>query len=77
MQQAQIDQLANLPLPTRLQAMEVLWESFTKSAADVVPAWHQEVLSQRLARLDAGLEKVIPWAKAKQNLRQMTGMQAT
>jgi hypothetical protein len=77
MQQAQIDQLANLPLPTRLQAMEVLWESFTKGAADVVPAWHQEVLSQRLARLEAGLEKMIPWGKAKQNLRQMTGMQAT
>jgi len=77
MQQAQIDQLANLPLPTRLQAMEVLWESFTKGAADVVPAWHQEVLSQRLARLEAGLEKMIPWTKAKQNLRQMTGMQAT
>ena len=76
MQQAQLDQLANLPLSTRLQAMEVLWESFVKGAADVVPAWHQEVLGQRLAQLDVGLEKVIPWAKAKQNLHQMTGLQA-
>ena len=77
MQQVQIEQLANLPLPTRLQAMELLWESFAKDATDVVPKWHQQVLSHRLAKLDAGLEIIIPWTKAKQDLRQMTGMQAT
>ena len=45
--------LATLPLAERLQAMEVLWDSLCRDdSADVSPAWHAEVLTQRLANID-------------------------
>jgi putative addiction module component (TIGR02574 family) len=71
----QIDQLAHLPIATRLQAMEVIWDSFsygTPSQSEVVPDWHQDVLSQRMARLRSGAEKTMPWQQAKAQLREMT-----
>jgi Putative addiction module component len=71
----QIDQLAHLPIATRLQAMEVIWDSFSygrSAQSDVVPSWHQDVLSQRMERLRSGAEITMPWQQAKAQLRAMT-----
>jgi hypothetical protein len=71
----QIDQLAHLPIATRLQAMEVIWDSFSygiPSHSDVVPSWHQDVLSQRMERLRSGAEKTMSWQQAKAQLHAMT-----
>ena len=39
----------------RLQAMELLWRSITGQPDNVKsPAWHGKVLSQRLAKVEAG-----------------------
>jgi hypothetical protein len=39
----------------KLQAMEVLWESLCRDAAEIEsPAWHGEVLSERLVALERG-----------------------
>ena len=39
----------------RLQAIELLWTSISRSSANVSsPAWHGEVLAARKARVDAG-----------------------
>lgn len=57
-------ELATLSLPQRLQAMEVLWESLTRDAAyDPSPAWHADVLSERVREIDAGT--ATDWAQAK------------
>jgi hypothetical protein len=69
-----LDEIAHLPTQERLQAMELLWKSFRDSAQvdDVVPLWHQQVLTDRLNRLAQGAEKTTPWAQAKDRLRALT-----
>jgi len=52
----------------RLQTMELLWKSFSGSEQEVQsPDWHCEVLSGRLAKVEAGEGKflTIPELKAR------------
>ena len=57
-------ELSTLPLAQRLQAMEVLWESLSHdSNYDPSPAWHADVLAQRVREIEAG--QVTDWADAK------------
>lgn len=54
------DHLKALPLTDRLLAMEALWESFAHTPAlNIIPEWHQQVLSARLQKLHAGQEQTI------------------
>jgi hypothetical protein len=47
-------------LPERLQTMELLWRSFSGSEDEVPsPDWHGEVLSERLAKVEAGEGKFL------------------
>jgi putative addiction module component (TIGR02574 family) len=64
-----IDDIVRQPLPVRLQAMERLWDSLCDEP-DSVPAWHAGVLAQRVADLDSGIDKTIPWDEAKIRIRQ-------
>jgi hypothetical protein len=57
-------ELSSLPLAQRLEAMEVLWESLSHdSAYDPSPAWHADVLAQRVRDIEAG--QATDWADAK------------
>lgn len=57
-------ELSTLPLAQRLEAMEVLWESLSHdSAYDPSPAWHADVLAQRMGEIQAG--KATDWTDAK------------
>lgn len=39
----------------RLQAMEIIWRSFAGASHEIPsPDWHGDVLSARLAKVDAG-----------------------
>jgi hypothetical protein len=39
----------------RLQAMELLWRSFAGASQEIPsPDWHGDILSERLAKVDAG-----------------------
>ena len=61
-------QSMSLSLSERLQAMELLWRSFSASEDEVPsPDWHGEVLSERLAKVEAGEGKflTIPELKAR------------
>lgn len=64
-------EITRLPLNEKLQLMESLWDALCREpAADQpVPDWHEAVIKERLARLDAGEEELIPWEEAKQRLR--------
>lgn len=63
-----------MPTQDRLQAMELLWQSFRQDphTEDVVSAWHQQVLRERLIRLQEGVEKTTAWPQAKEKLRALT-----
>ena len=57
-------ELSTLPLAQRLEAMEVLWDSLSHdSAYDPSPAWHADILAQRVREIEAG--QGTDWADAK------------
>ena len=43
-----------MPVADRLRLMESLWDSLcdAKNANDALPAWHDDVLAERMVRLD-------------------------
>ena len=57
-------ELSTLPLAQRQEAMEVLWASLMHdSVYDSSPAWHKDLLAQRVSEIEAG--KATSWAEAK------------
>jgi len=66
--------IAALPVAEKLQLMESLWESLCRedSGEPAVPAWHKEVLAERLSRLDNGDEPLSTWQDAKKRIREQT-----
>lgn len=57
-------ELTKLPLAQRLEAMEVLWDSLTHDAAyNPSPAWHADILAERVLEIEAG--KTMAWDEAK------------
>lgn len=69
--------LAKMPISEKIQLMESLWESLSNDplAAEVVPAWHGDVLAKRAVLLDQGQETVSAWDDAKQRIRNQTAKQ--
>lgn len=65
-----MSELAQWPLVDRLQAMEILWASLAHDPAhNPSPAWHEEIVAHRIARLEAGQETLQPWGDAKKDIR--------
>ena len=63
--------LDEMTVEEKLQAMEAIWASLAKNPDDVPsPAWHGEVLRERLRQVEAGEAHFIPWEEAKKNLRR-------
>ncbi|MEI8313352.1 MAG: addiction module protein [Verrucomicrobiota bacterium] len=55
----------------RLQAMELLWNSISRSSAPVEsPAWHQDVLAARRAKVDAGQGSFLSVSELRARLNQ-------
>ena len=53
--------IAKLPVAEKLLLMERLWDALRVQAdSSVVPAWHKDVLAERLSRLDAGDDSFRP-----------------
>ncbi len=55
----------------KLKLMETLWDSLCIQSTGGVasPAWHGEVLEERLRRLASGEETIAPWKEAKERIR--------
>lgn len=61
--------IEHMSVAERFQAMEVIWGSFLKAPEEVAsPSWHGEVLSQRLAKVEAGLGKFLTLEQLKERL---------
>ena len=60
-------ELTKLPLAQRLEAMEVLWDSLSHDESyDPSPAWHAQVLSERVKEIEAG--QTMSWDEAKSRI---------
>ena len=63
--------LDEMTVEEKLEAMEAIWASLAKNPDDVPsPAWHGDVLRERLRQVEAGETHFIPWEEAKENLRR-------
>ena len=63
--------IVGMPVADRLKLMETLWDSLCAHSGTgmELPAWHGEVLEERLRRLASGEETVTPWKEAKERIR--------
>ena len=60
--------IKKMSVAERLQAMELLWDSFLYEGVEVdSPSWHGDVLSQRKAKVDSGKGNFISLNKLKRS----------
>ena len=64
-----ITEICGLPLNTKLQIMEALWEDLRSRAESVpVPEWHKELLDARRKAVEGGQEVILEWNDVKHSL---------
>jgi hypothetical protein len=62
--------LDKMTVAEKLRAMELLWADLSRNDAQLEsPAWHEEVLRDREAKIKSGTEKFMDWETAKKQLR--------
>lgn len=67
-QAADIEQMG---VEERLQAMELLWASLTRTPESVPsPEWHGQVLADRLAKIERGEGEFLTVAEVKARLQK-------
>jgi hypothetical protein len=55
----------------KLRAMEMLWADLSRDEAELEsPAWHEDVLRDREAKIKSGKESFMDWEIAKKRLRK-------
>lgn len=63
--------LNEMTLHEKLAAMESLWEDLSRTPEAIEsPAWHKEVLEERLQQLAEGKTRFVDWETAKEALRK-------
>lgn len=63
--------LKDMTLKEKLEAMESLWEDLARTPEAIEsPAWHKEVLDERLRDLQEGKSQFVDWETAKETLRK-------
>ena len=71
----QVADIERMTVDERLQAMELLWTSLTRTPDDVAsPDWHGEVLAGRLPKIKRGEGEFLTLADAKARLQKPTAM---
>lgn len=63
--------IAAMPVLEKLMLMEKLWASLCEKTSDdmPVPAWHEEVLTERMRRIASGEEVTSSWSEARERIR--------
>jgi len=63
--------IAQMSRQEKLQVMEALWSDLSQPAGEIEsPSWHESVLKETAARVDAGQEQATDWETAKRGLRK-------
>lgn len=65
-----IDELKNLTVSERLEVIEVLWNSLQPDVDITSPDWHQEVLKQRVDKINGGEASFISVKKLRDYANQ-------
>ena len=66
MKDTQLDQLRSLSTPDKLLVMEVLWEELYHTQVNTpTPSWQENILRDRVAKVESGEETPIDWDAAK------------
>ncbi len=61
--------LENMSVEEKLQAVESLWDDMCSKAGVISsPAWHQDVLTDRNAMQERGVDDFEDWEAAKRNI---------
>ena len=69
----QAAEIERMTVDERLQAMELLWTSLTRTPEAVPsPGWHGEVLASRLAKIERGEGEFLTLVKVKARLQKPT-----
>jgi len=64
-------QLKQMSLEEKLQAMEALWDDLCRQEEQLAsPAWHGDVLEERVASLGRGDEIPEDWEAAKEAIKK-------
>ncbi len=68
----QAAKLVTLPLPQRMHAMELLWNSLTQGqqAQDMTPDWHKKTVLARVRQFRARLETSSSLEQTKKNIQK-------
>jgi len=62
--------LDKMSIAEKLRAMEMLWADLSRNEAQwESPAWHEDVLRDREAKVKSGKESFMDWETAKKQLR--------
>jgi putative addiction module component (TIGR02574 family) len=65
----QVD-IERMTIPQRMEVIDRLWASIVQSGEDVPsPAWHEDVLKERVAHVKSGKAKFYTLEEARQKLR--------
>ena len=69
----QVAEIERMSLEERLQAMELLWSSIARTPEAVdSPEWHNDVLAERLAKMERGEGEFLTLAQLKDRLLKPT-----
>ncbi len=64
-------EIEKMSLEERLQAMELLWASISSQAEELPsPAWHEQVIKDRLEKIQRGEGEFLTLDQVKEHLRK-------
>lgn len=62
-------EIEKMSLEQKLEAMELLWKFISEKPDEVPsPAWHEEIVTERLAKIDQGEAKFFSIEEARERL---------
>ena len=63
--------LHEMTIQEKLALMESIWEDLSRSPDAIeLPAWHKEILDERLQKAAEGTARFVDWEEAKARIRE-------
>lgn len=65
-------ELSRMTIEEKLREMEALWDDLSRLHESLPsPAWHGEILAERLAKVEAGEARFVDWSDVQKELRNL------